>query len=162
MNSRFQPKLAKYWKCHVIETTASISTKFCATRDTIKKSSWVVPIGAQQLEDGGRPSYWKRTVKSPYLCNPLTNFDEIWYSDAHWPLTADLPLKFRIFFKNPRWRPPPSWKITKIAIYPHLFDRSLRNLVCWCKMGLLTLPTVKKFEFRKSKMVDGRHFEKTH
>ena len=27
-------------------------------------------------------------------------------------------------------------------------------------MGLLTAPTVKKFEFRKSKMADGRHFEK--
>ena len=46
-----------------------------------------------------------------------TDFDEIWYSDAHWPLTADLPLKFRIF-KNPKWRRPPSWKITKIAISP--------------------------------------------
>jgi len=50
-------------------------------------------------------------------------------------------------------------KITKIAIYPQLFDRSLRNLVRWCKMGLLTTPTVKKFEFHKSKMADGRHFE---
>ena len=28
-------------------------------------------------------------------------------------------------------------------------------------MGLLTAPTVKKFEFHKSKMADGRHFEKT-
>jgi len=29
MNRRFQAKRAKYWKLHVIETTASISTKFC-------------------------------------------------------------------------------------------------------------------------------------
>ena len=43
-------------------------------------------------------------------------------------------------------------KITKIAIYPQRFDRSLRNLVRWCKMGLLTAPAVKKFEFHKSKM----------
>ena len=28
-------------------------------------------------------------------------------------------------------------------------------------MGLLTAPTVKKFEYHKSKMADGRHFEKT-
>ena len=35
-------------------------------------------------------------------------------------------------------------KITKIAIYPQRFDRSLRNLVRWCKMGLLTAPAVKK------------------
>jgi len=26
-------------------------------------------------------------------------------------------------------------------------------------MGLLTAPTVKKFEFHKSKMADGRHFK---
>jgi len=50
-------------------------------------------------------------------------------------------------------------KITKIAIYPQRFDRSLRNLVCWCKMGLLTAPTVKTFDFHKSKIADGRHFE---
>ena len=40
-------------------------------------------------------------------------------------------------------------KITKIAIYPQRFDRSLRNLVGWCKVVLLTAPTVKKFEFHK-------------
>ena len=48
-----------------------------------------------------------KTVKSPYLCNRLTDFDEIWYSDAYWPHAADLPLKFRIF-ENPKWRRPPS------------------------------------------------------
>jgi len=50
-------------------------------------------------------------------------------------------------------------KITKIAIYPQRFDQSLRNLVRWCKMGLLSALTVKKFEFHKSKMADGRHFK---
>ena len=49
-------------------------------------------------------------------------------------------------------------KITEIATSPR-FDRSLRNLVRWCKVGLLTAPIVKKFEFHKSKMADGRHFE---
>jgi len=29
----------------------------------------------------------------------LTDFDKIWHDDAHWPLTADRPLKFRIFLK---------------------------------------------------------------
>ena len=38
----------------------------------------------------------KKTVKSLYLCNLLTDFDKIWYSDAYWPPTADRPLKFRI------------------------------------------------------------------
>ena len=64
-------------------------------------------------------------------------------------------LKFRIF-ENPRWRRPPSWKITKIAISPQRFDRSLRNLESWCKMGPLT---VKKLEFHKSKMADSCHSE---
>jgi len=51
-------------------------------------------------------------------------------------------------------------KITKIAISPQRFDRSLRNLALLCKMGLLTVLTVKKFEFPQSKLADGRHFEK--
>jgi len=68
---------------------------------------WVFPIGDQQIQDGGRPPFWKKPVKSLYLCNRLTDFDKICYSDAHWPLTADLPLKYPIF-ENPKWRRPPS------------------------------------------------------
>ena len=34
-------------------------------------------------------------------------------------------------------------KITKIAISPLRFDRSFRNLVPWCKLGLLATQTVK-------------------
>ena len=26
-----------------------------------------------------------KTVKSPYSCNHLTDFDEIWHSDTYWP-----------------------------------------------------------------------------
>jgi len=35
-----------------------------------------------------------KTAKSPYLCNRLTDFDEIWHGDADCPFTADRPLKF--------------------------------------------------------------------
>jgi len=45
MNRRFQAKRAKYCKFHVIETIAWILTKFGTTIETIKWSSWVVPIG---------------------------------------------------------------------------------------------------------------------
>jgi len=62
VNRRFQAKRAKYWKFHVIETTASISTKFCRTIETIKKSSCVVPVGAEQIQDGGRPPFWKKPL----------------------------------------------------------------------------------------------------
>ena len=57
MNRRFQAKRAKYCKFHVIETNASILTKFGKTIETTKWSSWVVPIGAQQIQDGGRPPF---------------------------------------------------------------------------------------------------------
>ena len=59
VNRRFQAKRTKYWKFHVIETTASIWTKFCKTVETIKNSSWAVSIGAQQIQDGGRPQFSK-------------------------------------------------------------------------------------------------------
>jgi len=41
--------------------------------------------------------HFEKTIKSLYLCNRMTDFDKIWYSDAYWPLTADRPLKFQIF-----------------------------------------------------------------
>jgi len=60
----------------------------------------------------------KNPVKSLYLSNRLTNFDEVWQGGEYWPLTADRPLKFRIF-KNSRYRRPPSRKSQK--------SRYLRN-----------------------------------
>jgi len=44
---------------HVIKTTALILTKFGVTIETTKWSSWVVPVGAQQVQDGGRPPFKK-------------------------------------------------------------------------------------------------------
>ena len=61
VNRRFQAKRAKYWKYHIIENPASISTKFCTTMNTIKRSSSVVPISGQQIQDGGWPPSWKST-----------------------------------------------------------------------------------------------------
>jgi len=48
--------------------------------------------------------HFEKTVKSPYLSNRLTDFDEIWHGDANCPPTGDRPLKFRIFQK-PRCGP---------------------------------------------------------
>jgi len=98
VNRRFQAKRAKYWKFHAIETTASILTKFGTTIDTTKWSSWVVPVGAKQIQDGGRPF-------DPILMK----FGKVTHTA---PLTAVRPLKFRIF-ENPRWRRPPSRKSQK-------------------------------------------------
>ena len=40
-------------------------------------------------------------------------------------------------------------EITKIAMSAQRFDRSLRNLVRWCKMAILTAQTVKNLNFKK-------------
>ena len=48
-----------------------------------------------------------KTVKLPYLCSCLTDFDQIWHGDAHQPLSAERPLKFQIF-ENARYQQPPS------------------------------------------------------
>jgi len=63
----------------------------------------VVPIRARHIQDGGGRHFEKKTVKLPYLCNRLTDFDENWHDDADWPLQWDISLKFSIFPK-PRWQ----------------------------------------------------------
>ena len=49
-------------------------------------------------------------------------------------------VKLRFFWKS-NMAAAPCWKSQKIAISPQRFDQSLRNLVRWCKMGLLTYHT---------------------
>ena len=90
--------------------------------------------------------HFEKTVKSLYLCDRSTDFDELWRNDAHWPLPADQSLKFRIL-KIQHGGGRHLEKITKIAISPQRFDWSSRNLACLCKMGLVTFPTVKKLNF---------------
>ena len=55
---------------------------------------------------------YSRHYKNRRIAISLTDFDEIWCDDAHWPPTADRPLKFRIF-ENSRWRQPTCWKSQK-------------------------------------------------
>jgi len=35
-----------------------------------------------------------KAVKSPYLCNLLTDFDDIWHSDARWSPASDVKFNF--------------------------------------------------------------------
>ena len=65
VNRRFPAKRAKYWKFHIIETTPSISAKFCTTIGTTKWSSWVVWIvpNKSKMADG---RHFEKAVKSPY------------------------------------------------------------------------------------------------
>jgi len=130
VNRRFQAKRTKYWKFHVIETTATILTKSGTTiayRPSSSYRGWSQQAPNKSKMADGR--HFEKTVKSPYLCNRLTDFDEIWHGDAYWTPAANQPLKFRIF-ENPRWQRPPSWKITK--------SRYLRNVwPIFTKCGML-------------------------
>jgi len=80
------------------------------TAQTVKKFEFP----KSKMADGGH----LKSVKSTYLSNRLTDFDEIKHGrltdfdeikhgDANWPPAGDRPLKFRIFQK-PRCRRPPS------------------------------------------------------
>jgi len=84
----------------------------------------------------------------------LTDFDEIWHSDADCP-----PIVKISNLSKTKMVAAAILKISKIAISPQQFDRSLRNLTRLCKIGLLTVLAVKKFEFPKSKMAGGCHFK---
>jgi len=39
--------------------------------------------------------HFAKSVKSPYLCNLLTDFDEFWQDDDHCPLTAEQKSKIQ-------------------------------------------------------------------
>jgi len=69
--------------------------------------------------------------------------------------TGDRSLKFGIFQK-PRWRQPPSWKTTKIAISQQRIDRSSWNLARLCKMGHLTSQSGTEFAFLKPRMAERK------
>jgi len=108
----------------------------------------VVPIRARQIQDGGRPPFCKKTVKSPYLSNRLIDFDEIWHPGAGCPHIGGRSLKFPIFQKKTRWRRQPSWKITKITISLQWIDRFSRNFARLCKMCFLTVQSVENLNFQ--------------
>ena len=109
---RFRPNLAR-----------RRSSALFSRRSTVKKFE----ISKIQ-DDGGH-----HLEKSPHLGCVVTDFDQIWHSDAVWPSSAIRLLKIWNL-KNPRWRWPPSWKVEKL---PYLGDG-------WRSLTLLIIP------FRKS------------
>jgi len=58
---------------HIIETAASIPTKFCTVIKTTKCHFVGGPTWASQIQDGGLPPSWKNRKKTPYLINDLTD-----------------------------------------------------------------------------------------
>ena len=66
-------------------------------------------------------------LPKPLKCH-LTDFDEIWHDDANLPLTADRPLKFRIY-ENPRPRKYTT-RVDPTSIIPAKFKVDI-TIHCW-------------------------------
>jgi len=79
-------------KQHIIETTASIPTKFCTTIKTTKCFSWVVLTCAQQIQDGGWPPSWKSKNRdiSVTVWPSAIKFSKVTHTD---PLHKQLKLR---------------------------------------------------------------------
>jgi len=87
-----------------------------------------------------------KIVKSPYLCNRLTNLEEIWHDGACWPHTADWLLKCPVL--KIQAGGSPVLKITKVVISQQRFDISSRISVWWSKMVSWLLWPLKNFNFK--------------
>ena len=68
-----------------------------------------------------------KTVKSPYLSNRLTDFDEIWHADANWPPTGDRSLKFSTFQKKN--------KMAAVVIFKNHTNRDITTRDCTCLLS---------------------------
>ena len=93
---------------------------------------------------------WRPSSGSRKIAISLQPCDRFWWNLAHIGSLQGIVSKNSNFWKS-NMAAAAILKITKIAISPQLFDRSLRNLVWWCKMGLLTSPTVNKLNFKSQR-----------
>jgi len=107
----FSSQMGKYWKFHITETIASISTKLCTMIETTKWSSWVVPI-RDPFENPRRPApqSWK-SQRSRYRHNGLTDLYEIWYGDEKMGLLTAPTIKRFDLQKIQHGGWPPFWKL---------------------------------------------------
>ena len=80
LESAFPSQTRQIKNIHVVETTASIPTKFCTVVKTTKFPSWVVQTSASQIQDGGKPPYCKNGKS--YLRESLTDRQEIRHDNA--------------------------------------------------------------------------------
>ena len=72
--------------------------------------------------------------------------------------TAEMPLKFGIF-ENSRWRQPPSGKSQKSQCLRNGLTDLYEIWYADAKWVSQLPRLLKKFEFHKSLMADGRHFK---
>jgi len=102
MNRHFQAKLVKYQHLHLIKTTVSIRTRFCTVINTTKYSLWMSKHAhnSSKMVDGHH--FEKKTEKSLYISNGLTDQQKILHNDAPRPSEPYSQLKILVS-KNPRW-----------------------------------------------------------
>ena len=123
-------KISHFWKSNmaaatILNTDILKITKITISQQRIDWSSrnlaWLCKMGLFTAPGVKNLNFqnprWRvatilKTVKSPYICNHSTDFDEMWQGDANWPPTGERQLKYQIF-QHPRWQPPPSWKSQK-------------------------------------------------
>jgi len=104
----------------------------------------VVTVGGPSMRPTN-PRWWTAAILKTVKLPSLQPFDRFWWNLARWRILSpynETTVKISNFRKS-KMALAAILKITKIAISPQRFDRSLRNFVCWCKMGLLTAPTIK-------------------
>ena len=111
---------------------------------TVKKIS--------KVKHGGQPPFWK-----PLNCHIsiLMKFGTVTYIG---PLQHTPTVKITNLW-NPRWPWPLSWKPQKSRYLYNSFTDLYEIWYNDTKWGFQPATTVKKFEFKKSNMVAGRHFE---
>jgi len=155
VNRHFQTKHAKYSNFHIIKTTEAILTNFCKVIKTTKYTLQVIPKFAPQIQDGGRPTFWK-TLNVIFL-QPFDWFQ--WHLVWWCTFNHNIYKNFKIW--NPKMansRHSKRWKNCNIfkSVWPILLK--------FCNLTHIGLPDLSSGPFRcsnynKTKMADGRHFE---
>jgi len=138
VNRRFQAKVAKYYNLHIMETTASIPTRFCTVIKTTKCPSRVVQSPTQQIQDGGRPPSWKNRISPQRFDRFRPNL-----ARRHSSTLLSHPTVTNLKFWKSKMAAAAILKNLKIAISRPRLDRFRWNLAWWRSFALLSVPTVK-------------------
>ena len=140
---------------HISATDWPILMKFSIS--FVSQSYWPLRIWFFENPRWRRPPFWK-SEKSKYLCNHLTDFDEIWHGDAHWQFLCRRTFKIAIL-KIQHGGQPPSWKIENA---PYLsngladLDEIWQAYADWVYQSYQLV----KIEFLKIQDGGDRHFGK--
>jgi len=104
---RFQRHLVGFG--YISTNDYSINAKFCKIKQNHVLTQVVWPkYQISKTQDGGWPPFWKMAL-SPYLSRELSDFDQIWYTDANFHSEHGKLTKIEIFqIQHGGWTP--YWK----------------------------------------------------